>query len=211
MNGTVRPADVTTGVLACTTAAFLALVVVHLLAPPNSAAFSYSAASAKSFIAIAIGAFIVFIAAAAARRLRSQLALPITTHLSAVVAVLATYEAIYFAVIAPKVIAETSMPLASELAIEIVPVSLLAGIAWGSMTLKRRGALIITAMVLCVIGLAITSPALLYGVAEQIGWLPRPARHLSGVHTLPLPRHLSYIVLAALAGLPFASPARRDT
>jgi hypothetical protein len=205
MNGSVRTvADVTTGVLACATLAGVAVVVTRLLAPTYP--FSYSIDSAKRFGAIAVGSAVVFLFAIIVRRAVPHFQLAVTRRLALVVAALAGYEALWFGAVATHFLGDVPLPIAATLAAEIGPIALISVVVWGgrTMNVNTRIALFAVTAVLCVIGVALINPVLLYGVAEQIGWLQQPAQHVSGLHELALARHLAYVVLASLAGLPVA-------
>ncbi len=204
MSGNIRAADVTAGVLACVILASVAVAVTQLLTPTYP--FSYSVDAAKRFGAIAAGSLVAFFLAAATRYVSPRLSLRVTRRLAVVVAVLASYEALLFAVIAPRFIGDVALPIGASLAVEIIPIALISAVVWGwrTMNMPLRSAVLAVAAVLCILGVAVISPAVLRGAAEQIGLLAAPRQHLSGVHELPLPRHLSYIILSALAGLPFA-------
>jgi uncharacterized integral membrane protein len=136
----------------------------------------------------------------------SRLSLVVTKRLAVVVAALACYEALLFAVIAPRVIGDIALPIIVVLAAEIVPIALISAVVWDGriMPMRRRILVFAVATVLCILGTAAVSPVVFRGAAEQIGWLATPPRHFSGVHELPLSRHLSYVILAAIAGLLFA-------
>jgi hypothetical protein len=211
MNGNVRAAvDVTGGVLACAALGSAAVVVMQLLAPTHP--FSCSVEGAKRFAAIAVGAAIVFLLAFVGRRAAPQLQLAVTRRLALVVIALATYETLWFGALVPRLLADIPLSNSAVLALEIGPVALISVLVWGgrSMNMKTRIGLFAVAGVLCVIGAALINPAVLYGIAEQSGWLRQSAQHVSGVHELPLRRHLAYLVLASLAGLSFVRGSKQS-
>jgi hypothetical protein len=204
MNGNAKVADVTGGVLACVITAGVAVALTQALSPTYP--FLYETDAAKRCGAIATAAFVVFLASSTVRRIRPDVALPITRRLAVAVALLAAYETLWFGVIAPRFIAGVPLPMIAGLAIEIFPLALIAALAWGwrTMRLGLRAAVFVVATILCVVAVAAMTPAVLRGVAEQSGWIVGSVHHVSGIHELPLPRHIAYIVLATLAGLPFA-------
>jgi hypothetical protein len=204
MNSNLRAADITAGVLGCAILASVAVAVTRLLTPTYP--FSYSVDAAKLFGAIAAGSLVAFSLAAAARHVSPRVSLTVTRRLAVVVAALACYEALLFAVIAPRVIGDVVLPIVAGLAVEIIPIALISAVVWGgrAMNMRRRTSVFALAAMLCILGVAAVSPAVLRGAAEQVGWLATPPRHFSGVHELPLTRHLSYVILGAIAGLLFA-------
>ncbi len=112
MSGNIRAADVTAGVLACVILASVAVAVTQLLTPTYP--FSYSVDAAKRFGAIAAGSLVAFFLAAATRYVSPRLSLRVTRRLAVVVAVLASYEALLFAVIAPRFIGDVALPIGAS-------------------------------------------------------------------------------------------------
>ena len=80
--------------------------------------------------------------------------------------------------------------MAAGLAIEILPLAMISMLAWGGRTMKLglRAAIFIVATILCIVAVAVMTPAVLRGVAEQSGWIAGSVHHASGAHELPLPR-----------------------
>jgi hypothetical protein len=204
MNENVRVAvDVTAGVLASAALASAAVVLMQLLAP--TCPFSYSVEGAKCFTAIAAGAAVVFLLTFVGRRAAPHLQLAITRRLALVVVALAAYEALWFGAVVPRLLADAPLSNNAALTLEIAPVALISVLVWGgrSMNVKARFGLFAVAGLLCVVGVALINPSILYGIAEQATWLRQPVQHVSGVHELPLRRHVAYVVLGSLAGLAF--------
>lgn len=210
MNRGVRAvADMTAGVLSCTALAGAAVMLTRLLAPASSPAYSID--GAKLFGAIAAGSIAVFVAASAIGRASDDLQFAITRRLALVAAALAAYEAAWFGAAVPR-LRDVPLTNAAALAVEIGPIALISTAIWGGRWMNAKTRIVLFALVgaLCVIDVALINPAIFYGVAEQSGWLQRPSQHVSGVHESPFARHLGYIVLGSLAGLPFVRLRTRE-
>jgi hypothetical protein len=195
-----RIIDVFTGAVVCFAASAAAIALVKNLGSSST----YAGGVAQRFGVVAVTCLVIAIATFAFNRSGCR-KFEITARGALVAAVLATYECLLFAILVPRIESVALNP-GLEVLGEIFAPAFLAGICWMIFLPDRRIVHGVTAfsvaILLCFLGFLVTSPLLARGVTEELGRSRKPSlQHMSGIHTPPFSRHLSYVILSTLAGV----------